>query len=84
MAVHDLTGGKVAVNASIKPSLQLLQEHLERRKPLWAKLTEEQKIKLIRSKRDPVLDIAWTILQYLCDEDLFNVDLRKEKINGDI
>lgn len=84
MALHDFKGSKAIIDGSVKPALQLLKNELDQRKPLWSKLTMDQKIKLIRSDRDPALSVAWMILKYLCDEDLFNVDLRKDKIDGDV
>ena len=82
MALHDFKGSQAVVQDSINPALQALKAQLDKRKPLWAKLTEEQKRKLIKSGKDPVLNVAWTILKYLCDKDLFNIDIRKEKFDG--
>lgn len=78
MAVYDLKGSQVAVRDTINPALQMLKTQLDKRKPLWAKLTEEQKRKLIKSGKDPVLNTAWTILKYLAAKDMFNIDLGKD------
>jgi len=66
MAQLSLSNQATAKN-SIAPKIQDLQTLLDSRKELWAKAPRESREKWIKSGKDPIMTLAWTIYKYLHD-----------------
>lgn len=64
MAVINLIGQAV-LESDIKPKLESLQSALDEYKIFWERLPEEKKMKLLESKKLPLLNDAWENYKYL-------------------
>ena len=64
MSTLNLTGQLTEKN-SIEPSLTKLKSLLEQRRVVWDKFSYESKEVWVNSKKDPVIDSAYSFYQYL-------------------
>lgn len=64
MAILNLIGQQAAYNL-IAPKIQQLKDAMDLRKSIWNKLTVVKKIKWIRSDKDPLIWLAWSVYKYL-------------------
>jgi len=64
MADINLTGQEAAKN-QIQPRITVLRGLLEQRKEVWGKLEMTDRVRWIKSGRDPIMTLAWTIFRYL-------------------
>jgi hypothetical protein len=64
MATLNLNGSNTDYT-NIAPRMSALRDRLEVRQPFWNGMNQEQKRKWIKSGKDPLLSLAWTIYKYL-------------------
>jgi len=64
MAILSLTNQKTARDA-IAPKIANLQSAMETRKEVWQRLPIEKKKAWIKSGKDPIMMLAWSIYRYL-------------------
>lgn len=64
MTTIRLSGQKTIRN-TIAPRIQTLKDAMDLRKEIWNKLPNDKKIAWIKSDRDPVMQLAWSIYKYL-------------------
>lgn len=64
MAILNLSGQQAAYNL-IAPKIQNLKDAMDLRKPIWDKLPAAKKIAWIKSDKDPIMGLAWTVYKYL-------------------
>jgi len=69
MAILSLTNQKTARD-TIAPKIANLQSAMETRKEVWQRLPIEKKKKWIKSGKDPIMTLAWSIYRYL-DQNFF-------------
>ena len=62
----NLSNQQTAVT-SIQPYITALKDRMELRKPVWDKLSDEKKIKWVKSDKDPIMTLAWLMYRYLRD-----------------
>ena len=62
----NLSNQQTAVN-TIKPYITALKDRMDNRKPVWDKLSDEKKIKWVKSGKDPIMTLAWNVYRYLRD-----------------
>lgn len=56
------------------PKLNRMQKLMDQRLPIWQKLPRSKKVKWIKSGKDPVMTLAWTIYKYLRNNFFGEVD----------
>lgn len=66
MTILNLSGQGLERD-DIAPKLQKLKNWMDQRKPIWDKLTPEQRKAWVDSDKDPVMSLAWDIFKYLRD-----------------
>jgi len=64
MATLELSGQSLE-RADIAPKLLKLKNLLDDRKDMWAKIPFEKRKAWMQSGKDPVMDIAWDVWNYL-------------------
>lgn len=64
MTLVDLVGQTVA-KTQIAPKLLQLKTQMDARKEVWNKLPRDKKVAWIKSEKDPIMNIAWSIYKYL-------------------
>lgn len=64
MTILDLTGQTTAKNL-IAPKLLALKTELDKRLPVWQRISIEKKKKWVLSDKDPIMSIAWDVYKYL-------------------
>lgn len=80
MAQINLTGQSVLAN-QIGARIQDLRDTMDLRAEIWQRIDRDKKIAWIRSGKDPIMSLAWTIFKYLYNN--FFRDLRKVIDNVD-
>jgi len=51
--------------AEIAPYLQKLKTQMDKRIDVWSRLPREKKKKWVKSGKDPIMSMSWTIYKYL-------------------
>jgi hypothetical protein len=51
----------------IAPRIATLRSWMDQRKPIWGRLTYDQKRLWITSGKDPIMTLAWNTYRYLRD-----------------
>ena len=62
----NLSNQQTAVN-TIQPYITALKDRMDNRKAVWDKLSDEKKIKWVKSGKDPIMTLAWNVYRYLRD-----------------
>ena len=62
----NLSNQQTAVN-TIQPYITALKARMDNRKAVWDKLSDEKKIKWVKSGKDPIMTLAWNVYRYLRD-----------------
>ena len=52
---------------NVEPQIQDFRDQLEVRKDIWNKLGQEKQRSWIENQKDPVIDSAWRMYEYLHD-----------------
>lgn len=69
MTILNLTNQTTAKN-QIAPKLAALKTELDKRLPVWRRISLEKKRQWVLSDKDPIMSLAWDVYKYL-DKNFF-------------
>lgn len=64
MANLSLTG-QSTISAQVQQRIKNLRTEMEKRREIWFRLPYEKKRLWVKSGKDPIMSLAWTIYKYL-------------------
>jgi len=72
MTTLNLTNQTIAKD-TIEPKLVQLKTMLDARKEVWQRIPVEKRVVWLKSNKDPIMSLAWSLYKYL-DKEFFGQD----------